>query len=173
MPTIRNMVIEQARRLGSTRYGVLAIGHIVSPLQRHLYRRTGGRLSLTGRAPVLLLTTVGRRSGLPRTVPLFYVRDGQHLVVCNVNPGFERTNPWVLNLRAHPRATVQLRGEVFDVVGREASPEELEIHWPRLRRIWPAYERFYHQGGKRSVFVLERVTAPQGAVSGSAEPPRR
>jgi len=43
-----------AQRLGGTRVGVLAIGRVVSPLQRALYRRTGGRLSLTGRAPVLL-----------------------------------------------------------------------------------------------------------------------
>jgi deazaflavin-dependent oxidoreductase (nitroreductase family) len=87
--------------------GVLAIGRLISPAQRRLYRSTGGRLSLTGRAPVLLLTTTGRRTGIERTVPLLYLRDGDRLVVCNVNPGFERTNPWVLNLRAHPRARVQ------------------------------------------------------------------
>ena len=92
------------RRLGGTRVGVLAIGRIVSPLQRELYRRTGGRLSLTGRAPVLLLTTTGRRTGKARTIPLLYVRDGDRLIVCNANPGFERPNPWVLNLRAEPDA---------------------------------------------------------------------
>lgn len=48
-----------AQRLGGTRVGVLVIGRIPSPLQRELYRRTGGRLSLTGRAPALLLTTTG------------------------------------------------------------------------------------------------------------------
>ena len=82
-----------AQRLGGTRLGVLAVGRIVSPLQRQLYRRTGGRLSLTGRAPVLLLTTTGRRTGKARTVPLLYIRDGDRLVICNVNPGFERPNP--------------------------------------------------------------------------------
>jgi hypothetical protein len=82
-----------AQRLGGTRLGVIAIGRIASPLQRKLYRRTGGRLSLTGRAPVLLLTTTGRRSGKARTVPLLYIRDGDRLVICNVNPGFERPNP--------------------------------------------------------------------------------
>lgn len=86
--------------------GVLAIGRIVSPLQRELYRGTAGRLSLTDRAPVLLLTTTAPRTGKARTVPL-YIRDGDRLVVCNVNPGFERLNPG-LNLRAEPRAQVQL-----------------------------------------------------------------
>ena len=91
-----------AQRLGRTRIGVLVIGRVVSPLQRQLYRRTGGRLSLTGRAPVLLLTTTGRRTGRARTVPLLYLRDGDRVVICNVNPGFERPNPWILNLRAQP-----------------------------------------------------------------------
>lgn len=153
---IGNVVIEQARLLGGTRWGVLAIGRVISPLQRQLYRMTGGRFSLTGGAPVLLLTTIGRRTGRARTVPLLYLRDGERLVVCNVNPGFERTNPWVLNLRAQPDARVQVRGDVFDVVGREASPAELERNWPRLTKMWPAYQTFYEQGGKRSVFVLDR-----------------
>jgi deazaflavin-dependent oxidoreductase (nitroreductase family) len=50
------------------------------------------------------LTTTGRRTGKARTVPLLYLRDGNRVVICNVNPGFERPNPWVLNLRAQPRA---------------------------------------------------------------------
>jgi hypothetical protein len=94
---IRQAFRRAAQRLGGTRVGVLAIGRVISPLQRELYRRTGGRLSLTGRAPVLLLTTTGRRSGKARTVPLLYLRDGDRLVICNVNPGFERPNPWILN----------------------------------------------------------------------------
>lgn len=150
-------VLDQAHRLGRTRLGVLAIGRVISPLQRQLYRRTGGRFSLTGRVPVLLLTTIGRRTGLERTVPLLYLRADGRLVVCNVNPGFERTNPWVLNLRAEPRAQVQLRRETFPVVAREATPQELEHLWPQLTRLWPAYQQFYDQGGRRTVFVLSRV----------------
>ena len=154
---IRTAVLERARRLGSTRWGVQAIGRVVSPLQRQLYRWTGGRFSLTGGAPVLMLTTIGHRTGRPRTVPLFYLRDGGRLVVCNVNPGFERTNPWVLNLRAHPNALVQIRREVSEVAGREASPAELERYWPRLTKMWPAYQTFYDRSGERFVFILERV----------------
>lgn len=151
-------VLDQAHRLGGTRLGVLAIGRVVSPLQRQLYRRTGGRLSLTGRAPVLLLTTIGRRTGLERTVPLLYLRIDDLLVVCNVNPGFERTNPWVLNLRAQPHALVQVRRERFPVVAREATTEELDDYWPQLTKLWPAYQKFFDQGGKRTVFVLNRVS---------------
>ena len=143
-----------AQRLGGTRLGVLAIGRIVSPLQRKLYRKTGGRLSLTGRAPLLLLTTTGRRSGKARTVPLLYIRDGDRLVICNVNPGFERPNPWVLNLRAEPHAQVQIGRDTVSVRARMASEQELDRYWPQLTKIWPAYQAFYGKGGQRSVFVL-------------------
>ena len=105
---IRNALGRLAQRLGGTRLGVLAIGRLISPLQRELYRRTGGRLSITGGTPVLLLTTTGRRTGKARTVPLFYLRDGDRLVVCNVDPGFEQPNPWIVNLRAEPHASVQI-----------------------------------------------------------------
>jgi F420H(2)-dependent quinone reductase len=144
-----------AQRLGGTRLGVLAIGRILSPLQRELYHRTGGRLSLTGRAPVLLLTTTGRRTGKARTVPLFYLRDGDRLVICNVNPGFERPNPWVVNLRAQPHAQVQIGHGTIRVNARPTSDEELDRYWPQLTKIWPAYQAFYGNGGKRSIFVLE------------------
>jgi F420H(2)-dependent quinone reductase len=148
------------QRLGSTRVGVLAIGRIVSPLQRELYRRTGGRVSLTGRAPVLLLTTTGRRTGKARTVPLLYIRDGDRLVICNVNPGFERPNPWVLNLRAEPHAQVQIGRGTARVRGRPASSHELDRYWPQLTQIWRAYQDFYDRGGQRSVFVLEPDAQP-------------
>lgn len=144
-----------AQRAGGTRLGVLVIGWIVSPLQRQLYRRTGGRVSLTGRSPVLLLTTIGRRTGKARTVPLFYLREDNHLVICNVNPGFERPNPWVLNLRAEPRAQVRIGRRTVRVRARVASGHELDRYWPGLTKLWPAYQAFYDKGGKRSVFVLE------------------
>jgi F420H(2)-dependent quinone reductase len=152
---IRKALRGLAQRLGSTRLGVLAIGRVVSPLQRQLLLRTGGRLSLTGRAPVLLLTTTGRRTGKARTVPLFYIRDGDCLVICNVNPGFEQPNPWTLNLRAEPHAQVQIGRGATRVRARTASGQEVERYWPRLTKVWPAYQAFYAKGGKRSVFVLK------------------
>jgi deazaflavin-dependent oxidoreductase (nitroreductase family) len=144
------------QRFGGTRLGVLAIGTVVSPLQRALYRGTGGRFSLTGGAPVLLLTTIGRRTGKARTVPLLYVRDGDRIVICNVNPGFERPNPWILNLRAGPQAQVQIGRSKVRVRARAASEDELDRYWPQLTKIWPAYQAFYDKGGDRSVFVLEK-----------------
>ena len=101
------------QRFGATRPGVWVIKHLVSPLDRWLYQRTGGRRVSTGKSlgPLLLLTTTGRRSGKARTTPVFFLRDDDQIIVCNVNPGFESPNPWTLNLRANPTTQVQIGPE--------------------------------------------------------------
>ena len=108
----------------------------------------------------LILTTTGRRTGRLRTVPLLYIKDGDRLVVCNVNPGFERPNPWVLNLRTKPHAQVQIGRSVVRMRARPASGHELDRYWPQLTQLWPAYQGFYDKGGQRSVFVLEPDVQP-------------
>ena len=141
-------------RIGSTRAGVWAIGNLISPLQSWVIRTTGGRVTLT-RKPVLLLTAIGRRSGRSRTVPLFYVRDGDNLVVCNVRPQWERRNPWPLNVRARPEVTIRISGVAQPRIARDARPEEIERLWPRLVALWPPYERFFARTHERAIFVLE------------------
>jgi F420H(2)-dependent quinone reductase len=151
------------QRLGGTRLGVWAIKHVVAPLQLSVHRYTCGRLSLRGRAPVLLLTTSGRRTGKLRTVPVFYLRDGDRYVVCNVRPPHERTNPWVLNVLANPRVRLTLHGETVDGQARRADESEVDRYWPTLVRLWPAYRSFREAGGDLSIFVFEagRDSAPK------------
>ena len=146
-------------RLGSTRLGVWTIKHLVSPLQRWLYQLAGGRiLQLAGnRNNILLLTTHGRRTGKDRTTPVFFLRDGNRIIVCNVNPGFEGTNPWVLNLRANPHVDVQIGAKIFACLAREAVEDEINLYWPRLLQIWPAYQVHFAKSGKRAIFVLDRI----------------
>lgn len=145
-------------RLGASRAGVWTIKHVVAPLDRWLYRRTDGRWVTTGRplAPMLLLTTTGRRTGRPRATPVFHLRDGDRVVVCNVRPAGERANPWPMNLRADPVATIELGGERWTVTAREATADEVARCWPQLVATWPAYDRHFAATGERSIFVLER-----------------
>lgn len=145
------------RDLGATAVGTWCIKHLFSPIDRWLYRYSHGRAFLLSRhvGPRLLLTTVGRVTGKKRTVPLFYLRAGERVVICNVNPGFERTNPWVLNLRANPIAEVRLGSSVSPYRARLATETEVMEYWPRFVRIWPAYQSFYDSGGQRTIFVLD------------------
>jgi F420H(2)-dependent quinone reductase len=147
-------------RIGGTRAGVWVIGNLISPLQRRVIRTTGGRVTLT-RKPVLLLTAVGRRSGRSRTVPLFYLRDGDNLIVCNVRPPGERRNPWPLNVRADPEVTICISGVAEPRIARDARPEEIDRLWPRLVALWPPYERFFARTHDRAIFVLEVAASKQ------------
>ncbi len=147
------------QRFGASKIGVWIIKHLVSPLDLWMDRRTGGRRVSTGRplGPLLLLTTTGRHSGMKRTTPVFYLRDSDRLVICNVNPGFEHPNPWTLNLRANPIASVQI-GTVHELYrAHEANEKEIERYWPQLVQIWPAYKAHYERSGQRTIFLLEPV----------------
>lgn len=153
-----------ARALGGAGLGVWAIKHVVSPLDRRLYAISGGRLLSTGRplGPVLLLSTIGRRTGRVRTTPVFYLRDGERLILCNVTPASERANPWPLNLRAYPLARVQIGRRSATYLAREADAAEVARYWPRLVALWPAYDTHFSRTGHRVLFVLE----PQSRVEG-------
>ena len=145
--------------MGSTRIGVWVIKFIVSPTQRFLFRATGGKAFTTAGKDrdVLLLTTRGRLTGKDRTVPVYYLRDDNRIVICNVNPGFERTNPWVINLRAHPIANLQICSTLDEYHSREATDSEINIYWPRFLTVWPAYGSHFEKSHQRVIFVLERT----------------
>jgi deazaflavin-dependent oxidoreductase (nitroreductase family) len=125
-------------------------------MDRALYRLSRGRVGSTvGVVPTLLLTTVGRRSGRPRTTPLMYVSDGGSFVVSSENFGQRRPAAWPLNLVADPRATVQVGSEVVHCRARLLDEEEADDYWPRLVEAWPAHETYRARSGARHTFVLE------------------
>ena len=94
-----------------------------------VYRLTGGRLlGRIGGQPVLLLETVGRRSGRRRATPVQYLRRREELVVVGSNAGAPRPPAWCLNLDADPRSDGLWReltqaNRYMDRVTREAGRE--------------------------------------------------
>jgi deazaflavin-dependent oxidoreductase (nitroreductase family) len=112
--------------------------------QLHLfwYTLTGGIVgSRVSGAPVLLLTTTGRKSGRPRTTPLTYFQDGDNKVLVGSNGGNDQHPAWYLNLRANPDAEVQIGRERKRVRAELASDEE-------RARLWPLVVEMYHGYGE-------------------------
>jgi deazaflavin-dependent oxidoreductase (nitroreductase family) len=95
---------------------------LITVLHRALYRATGGRIgaNMAGMR-MLLLETLGRRSGQRRATPLLYVEDGERFVVVASNAGDARNPAWLLNLRKHPEAGIQVGTRRVAVRAREAS----------------------------------------------------
>src|SRR5437016_13076334 len=129
-----------------------------------LYKRTGGRVGgWAGFLPTLLLTTTGRKSGLPRTVPINYFRDGENYVVIASNSGRDAPPLWFLNLQDNPHATIQVRRATFAVQARQATPEEQRRLWPRLISRAYNYEEYRKRTSRHIPLVILRP------VKGSAE----
>lgn len=133
----------------------------VTGLHRWAYRRTGGRIGGTMRrggsdpAQVLLLTTIGARSGRPRTNPLVYMDvGGQDLLIVASNGGMDRHPAWYLNLRARPKATVQIGGTVRRMRARFADGDERGPLWGELVRRFPQYARYQSKTEREIPLVL-------------------
>ena len=113
------------------------VGPLVYKLHRWMYRMTGGLLGQSSSVgPMLLLTTTGRRSGQPRTVPLLYMEDGARFVVVGSNGGRPQPPAWLLNLTANPSGEVQ--------VGKQRHRVRAEILYGAARGdLWDRLGQFY------------------------------
>jgi deazaflavin-dependent oxidoreductase (nitroreductase family) len=133
--------------------GLRAAGKLNVPL----YRATRGRLfGRIGRAPVLLITTTGRRSGQPRTAPILFLADGPRLIVIGSNAGNENPPAWALNLLANPDAEVQVRGERRRVRARVAEGEERAELWRRMNDQYDGFDGYRERTARDiRLFVLD------------------
>ncbi len=124
-----------------------------------LYQRTGGRVGARiGGAPALLLTTIGRKSGEPRTCALTYLKDGDRMVVVASKGGSDRPPDWFLNLRANPEVVVQVGRKRWSARAHVASTEERERLWPLVNRNNRGFAPIIHRGARGRYDVYQRHT---------------
>ena len=111
-----------------------------------------------GPVPTLLLTTAGRRSGQPITMPLIYGEVGGKYVVVASKGGAPTHPGWYLNLVAHPAVEVQVRADRFRAAARTATGEERARLWQTMAAIYPPYNAYQAKTQREiPVVVLERV----------------
>lgn len=117
------------------------------------YRSNGGKVGqLGGSSRLLLLTTLGARSGLPRTAPMMYASDGDRLVVFASDAGAPHHPAWYHNLVAHPQVTVEVGADRFDATAVVTTGDERE----RLWRLFPFPEHQEKAQREIPVIALER-----------------
>ena len=148
-------LVSGIRRLGH-RPWFARLGRALTPVDRAVGIRTKGRFVALGLhdLPALLITTIGRRSGRPRTNPLLYAREGDAYMVVGTNWGQQHQPNWTLNLLANPNALIAVNGRTFKVRASLATGSERERYWRLLTAIWPAYPTYQARAGGREVMVF-------------------
>ena len=142
---------------------------------KDVYERTDGRIGKhSNGVPALLLTTTGRKSGLPRTNGLTYCTDRGDVVVVASNGGSDRPPAWLLNLQADPRVTVRLGRRVAGATARVADPEERAQLWPLVNRTNRGMSRLFHPGvtGRYDVYQRHATTGDPGGGHHPGPPDR-
>lgn len=129
--------------------------------QEHIkrYLETDGKEGHDWRrgAPVLLLTTTGRKTGRKIIKALIYQPHGDAYLVVASNGGLPRHPEWYLNLDANAEVEVQVRGDRFKALARTATPEEKPELWRRMTSIWPDYNEYQRRTDRQiPVVILER-----------------
>lgn len=142
--------------LGTTRGFTWVAARVLPPLDARFAGRRRSITSLGTGFPLCYLTTVGRRTGEPRTVPLLYVADGERVVLFASNWGRPRHPAWALNLEAAPLAEVTIEGVPRELRARRATAEEEPGYWSQAQGMYPGYEGYRRRAGREiRVFVLE------------------
>ncbi|HEV3070760.1 MAG TPA: nitroreductase/quinone reductase family protein [Solirubrobacteraceae bacterium] len=114
-------------------------------LHARILRATGGRISgrvLGVQTDVLVLRTIGRRSGKPRDAPMFSLKHGDGYAVVASNGAAKHTPAWWHNLQAQPDAEAFVAGKSYPVRARAASAQEVNELWPRFVQIYSGYEYY-------------------------------
>ncbi|MFC9474761.1 nitroreductase/quinone reductase family protein [Nocardia sp. NPDC056952] len=138
-----NPLSRAATRFAATKPGSWLI-RTITPLDRALLERTDAKYTVLGPigAPVILLTTTGRKSGVARTQPLLYVHDGDTLYVVGSNFGQAHHPAWTGNLLADPAATVAIAGERIPVTATPVTDADKDAIFARFIDITGAYAAY-------------------------------
>ncbi|MFD0365362.1 nitroreductase family deazaflavin-dependent oxidoreductase [Nocardia sp. GCM10030253] len=154
-----NVLSRVANKFAATKPGSWFI-RAITPLDRALLERTDAKYTVLGPigAPVILLTTIGRKSGQPRTQPLLYVHDGDKLYVIGSNFGQAKHPAWTNNLLANPEATVAIAGERIQVHATPVEDQDKDAVFARFVEITGAYEAYRSRTTRDlRIFTLTRA----------------
>jgi deazaflavin-dependent oxidoreductase (nitroreductase family) len=151
------------RYLGTKQWFAWAASRL-APLDTRVLKVTGGRFGLLGDygLPQLLLTTTGRKSGLPRTVTLLYGPTEEGALLIGSNFGQANHPAWALNLEATPEARVQIGDVVTPVVARPVTdPAEREGVWSQMVDMYPGYAMYRSRTGRDIKVFAVRPSDPR------------
>jgi deazaflavin-dependent oxidoreductase (nitroreductase family) len=102
----------------------------------------------------MLLTTIGRKSGMPRTVPVLFLRNGEDVVVVASGVGGARQPVWYLNLEANPEVQIEIGKSRREMTARRATEEECAALWPKLIGMYRGFEGYRSRTDREIPLVI-------------------
>jgi deazaflavin-dependent oxidoreductase (nitroreductase family) len=123
--------------------------------------RAGGEIEGMHRDRLLLLTTVGAKTGQRRTTPMMFHREGDRVLVIASNAGAQKTPDWYHNLVAEPRVTVEVGQDSYEAEAMVLTGQERERQWAVLTEAYPFFADHERQAG-RTIPVVELTRRPAG-----------
>jgi len=122
-----------------------------------LYRSTGGKFGGKVQGlPVLLLTTIGRKSGKKRVTPLGYFEHEGYYVISASNAGFDTNPAWFYNLKDHPQVELQIGNKQLSAIAERADPALRQQLWADLVKRAPGYGAYEKRTSREIPMVLLR-----------------
>jgi deazaflavin-dependent oxidoreductase (nitroreductase family) len=104
-------------------------------------------------APLLLLHTVGRRSGKSRVNPMMYLKEEDRYLVFASKGGADTNPDWYYNLKAHPDARIEVGDQTLDVHAEEVTGRERDAIYKRQATLYPSFDS-YQRGTRRIIPVI-------------------
>ncbi|MFN8383773.1 MAG: nitroreductase family deazaflavin-dependent oxidoreductase [Anaerolineales bacterium] len=125
-------------------------------LDRATFKLTNGKhgfAELVG-LPMVEVTTIGAKSGQPRVMPLAAYQDGEKFALIGSNFGRKPNPGWYYNLKANPKCTLLINGQMNEYIARELSGEEREKYWQLAVSYYAGYEKYKQRTPHRRIPVM-------------------
>ncbi len=157
------------QKLAASRPGTWYFSHTQHYVDHAFLKLTRGQTSLTSLLsglPVVILTTVGAKSGVPRTLPLLCIRDGgdpDTFAIVASNWGQHHNPAWYYNLKARSQASCSLGGHSKEYVAHEATGAEYEKFWQTAMDTYIGFPLYEQWAGARHIPIMVMSPAQKQA----------
>lgn len=149
--------IRKTGKLPMSRNLFFKIFRIFVAINVSLYRLTSGKFGGKVQGlPVLLLTTIGRKTGKKRITPLGYLEHYGSYVITATNAGFDTHPAWFHNLKSHPQVELQIADKQLTAIAEPANPTLRRQLWARFVERAPGYGAYESRTSREIPVVVLR-----------------
>ncbi len=104
--------------------------------------------------PIIQLTTIGAKTGQPRTMPLVSLFDNEKIALIASNFGGKNNPGWYYNLKAYPKCTVEVNGRAAEYIARQVEGAEREKYWGMAVSYYKGYDLYKIRAAHRLIPVM-------------------